>query len=88
LWETAKLLVDIAIKRQMQMHDVDHETARSWISSERESAEVTERSGSSSGAISPKAERQCAGEIPPAPNADFDSFPLLTIGQGLHLFKA
>ncbi len=33
MYETAKLLVDSAIKAHMQMHSVDRETARYWISS-------------------------------------------------------
>ena len=33
MWETAKLLVDVAIKAHMQMHDVDRETAAYWINS-------------------------------------------------------
>ncbi len=32
MWETAILLVDIAIKTLMQMHGVDRKTARHWIS--------------------------------------------------------
>ena len=31
MWETAQLLVDIAVKTQMTIYDVDHETARGWI---------------------------------------------------------
>ena len=31
MWETAKLLVEIAVKTQMTIYDVDHETARSWV---------------------------------------------------------
>jgi S-adenosylmethionine/arginine decarboxylase-like enzyme len=33
LWETAKLLVDVAIKAHMQIHEVDRETAAYWINS-------------------------------------------------------
>jgi S-adenosylmethionine/arginine decarboxylase-like enzyme len=33
MWETAKLLVDTAIKTHMHMHDVDRETASYWINS-------------------------------------------------------
>ena len=31
MWETAKLLVDIAVKTQMTIYDVDQETARGWV---------------------------------------------------------
>jgi hypothetical protein len=31
MWETAKLLVDIAVKTQMTIYDVDLETARGWV---------------------------------------------------------
>ena len=31
MWETAKLLVDIAVKAQMTIYDVDRETARDWV---------------------------------------------------------
>jgi hypothetical protein len=31
MWETAKLLVDIAVKTQMTIYDVDRETARDWV---------------------------------------------------------
>jgi hypothetical protein len=31
MWETAQTLVDMAIRSHMQMHGVDHETARYWI---------------------------------------------------------
>ena len=31
MWETAKLLVEIAVKAQMTIYDVDHETAPSWV---------------------------------------------------------
>jgi hypothetical protein len=31
MWETAKLLVDTAIKAHMQIHDVDRETAAYWV---------------------------------------------------------
>ena len=31
MWETAKLLVDIAVKTQMTIYDVDHETALRWV---------------------------------------------------------
>ena len=30
MWETAKLRVDIAVKTQMTIYDVDQETARGW----------------------------------------------------------
>jgi hypothetical protein len=33
MWETAKTLVDIAIKTHMQMYGVDRETSHYWISS-------------------------------------------------------
>jgi len=33
MYETAKHLVDAAVKAHMQMHGVDRETARYWISS-------------------------------------------------------
>ena len=33
MWETAKLLVDIAIKTHMEVFGVDRETSRYWISS-------------------------------------------------------
>jgi hypothetical protein len=33
MWETAKLLVDAAIKAQMQRHDLDRKTAAYWINS-------------------------------------------------------
>jgi hypothetical protein len=33
MWETAKLLVDAAIKAHMQIHDVDRETSAYWINS-------------------------------------------------------
>jgi hypothetical protein len=33
MWETAKLLVDTAIKAHMQIHDVGRETASYWINS-------------------------------------------------------
>ena len=33
MWETAKLLVDAAIKAHMQIHDVDRETSSYWINS-------------------------------------------------------
>jgi hypothetical protein len=39
MWETAKLLVDTAIKAHMQMHGVDRETARRLI---RDAAEVAD----------------------------------------------
>ena len=29
--ETAKMLVDIAVKAQMAIYDVDRETAREWV---------------------------------------------------------
>jgi hypothetical protein len=31
MWETAKLLVHIAVKTQMTIYDVDLETARGWV---------------------------------------------------------
>ena len=31
MWETAKLLVDVAIKAHMEIHGVDRETARYWV---------------------------------------------------------
>jgi hypothetical protein len=33
MWETAKLLVDAAIKAHMQIHGVDRETAAYWVNS-------------------------------------------------------
>jgi hypothetical protein len=33
MWETAKHLVDIAVKAHMDVHDVDRKTARYWIRS-------------------------------------------------------
>jgi hypothetical protein len=39
MWETAKLLVDIAVKTQMTIYDVDHETARSWVVRAAEASE-------------------------------------------------
>ncbi len=33
MWSTAKQLVDTAVKAHMQMHGVDRETARYWVSS-------------------------------------------------------
>jgi hypothetical protein len=33
MWETAKLLVDIAIKAHMDVHNVDQKTASYWIRS-------------------------------------------------------
>jgi hypothetical protein len=33
MWETAKLIVDIATKTHMEMHAVDRETARYCVSS-------------------------------------------------------
>lgn len=31
MWETAQMLVDIAVKSHMQIYDVDEETARNWV---------------------------------------------------------
>jgi hypothetical protein len=31
MWETAKRLVDIAVKTQMTIYDVDRETPRDWV---------------------------------------------------------
>jgi hypothetical protein len=39
MWETAKLLLDTAIKANMQMHGVDRETARCWVTSAGEAAD-------------------------------------------------
>ena len=39
MWETAKQLVDTAIKAHMRIHDVDRETAKRLI---RDSAEVAD----------------------------------------------
>lgn len=39
MWETAKLLVDIAVKTQMTIYDVDHETALSWVVRAAEASE-------------------------------------------------
>ena len=39
MYETAKQLVDIAIKTHMQMFEVDRETARYWVCSAAETAE-------------------------------------------------
>jgi hypothetical protein len=33
MWDTAKLLVDAAIKAHMQIHDVDRVTAAYWVNS-------------------------------------------------------
>jgi hypothetical protein len=33
MWESAKFLVDIAIKTHMEMYGVDRDTARYWINS-------------------------------------------------------
>jgi len=39
MYDTAKQLVDIAIKAHMQMHCVDRETARYWVSSAAEATD-------------------------------------------------
>jgi hypothetical protein len=39
MWETAKLLVDAAIKAHIQIHDVDRETARYWVFSAAEATD-------------------------------------------------
>jgi hypothetical protein len=39
MWETAKLLVDTAIKAHMEMHGVDRETGRRLL---KDAAEVTD----------------------------------------------
>jgi hypothetical protein len=39
MWESAKLLIDTAIKAHMQMHGVDRETARYWVSRATEAAD-------------------------------------------------
>jgi hypothetical protein len=39
MWETAKLLVDIAVKAQMTIYDVDRETARDWVVRAAEASE-------------------------------------------------
>ena len=39
LWRSARVLVDNAIKAQMQLHGVDRETARYWVFSAAESSE-------------------------------------------------
>jgi hypothetical protein len=39
MWETAKLLVDIAVKTQMTIYDVDQETARGWVVRAAEASE-------------------------------------------------
>ena len=39
MYESAKLLVDIAIKAHVQMFEVDRETARYWVSSAAESSD-------------------------------------------------
>ena len=33
MWETAKLLVDTAVKAHMEIHGVDRETSQYWIDS-------------------------------------------------------
>jgi hypothetical protein len=39
MYESARLLVDIAVKTHMQMHGVDRETARYWVSSAMETTD-------------------------------------------------
>ena len=39
MWDTAQLLVDNAIKAQVQLHDVDRKTAHLWVSSAVEASE-------------------------------------------------
>jgi len=39
MWETAKLMVDIAVKAHMRMHGVDRAVARYWIQSAAEVAD-------------------------------------------------
>jgi len=39
MWETAQLLIDIAVKAHMQIHDVDEETARDWVARAAEALE-------------------------------------------------
>jgi len=39
MYETAKQLMDTAIKAHMQMHGVDRETARYWVFSASESSD-------------------------------------------------
>lgn len=39
MWETANLLVDIAVKAQMTIYDVDRETARDWVVRAAEASE-------------------------------------------------
>lgn len=31
MWQTAQLLVDIAVKSHMKIYDVDEATARDWV---------------------------------------------------------
>lgn len=31
MWETAQMLIDIAVKAHMQIYDVDEKTAREWV---------------------------------------------------------
>jgi len=38
MWETAKTLVNVALKTHMEMHQVDRETASYWIRSAAEGA--------------------------------------------------
>ena len=39
MWETAKMMVDTAVKAHMKMHCVDRAVSRYWISSAAEVAE-------------------------------------------------
>jgi hypothetical protein len=39
MWNSAQLLVDAAIQAHMQMHGVDRETARYWVSGAAEVAD-------------------------------------------------
>jgi hypothetical protein len=39
MWNSAQLLVDTAIHAHMQMHGVDRETARYWVSSAAETVD-------------------------------------------------
>lgn len=39
MWESAKLLIDTAIKAHMQIHGVDREAANYWVRSAAEAAD-------------------------------------------------
>ena len=42
MWETARMLVDIAIESQMKIYDVDRKTARDWVVQAAEAARSNE----------------------------------------------